>query len=436
MFLRFLPSRQSWMVIPVILVFTLLTSIIDAQIPTLDTLRMSVQEMEKRFIDSNLQLLAAHYQVDAQKALVDQARLWDNPVLNTDQVIAANGHFFPYGKNPDGSFNGQYFVQVQQLIQTAGKRGKLIKLASTNAKLSELSLQDVLRNLRYQLRTDFYTLLQQEGMLKMTDGQITQLRILLSGMEAQLQAGNIAQKEYLRIQALVNASEQDRTDLLKSISDSQSDLKILLQIKEPVFIQPIDSGADIQLSGLINQELLLETAKQHNPNYLLQQTQTLFQQQNVAYQKALSVPDVTIGPNFDRNSNYAPNYVGLGISLPIPLLNRNQGNIRSAEFTVKQQQSLTNAAETELANKLGNAYQKLVLTLQQNNPGKKSFYRQYQAMYTNVLKSYQQKQISLLEFLDFFTDYSASIQRQLNQQLNLQLAKEELNYEAGIDLIK
>lgn len=436
MFLRFLPFRQSRMVMPVILVFTLITSVIDAQIPILDTLRMTAPEMEKRFIDSNLLLLAAHYQVDAQKALIDQARLWDNPVLNTDQVIAANGHFFPYGKNPDGSFNGQYFVQVQQLLQTAGKRGKLIKLASTNAKLSELSLQDVLRNLRYQLRTDFYTLLQQEGILKIANRQLAQLQVLLSGMEAQLQAGNIAQKEYLRIQALVNATEQDKTELLKSISDNQTDLKTLLQIKGPVFIQPQDSGGDIQLSGLINQQLLLETAKQHNPNYLLQLTQTLFQQQNVSYQKSLSVPDVTIGPNFDRNSNYAPNYVGLGISLPIPLLNRNQGNIRSAEFSVKQQQSLTNAAETDLSNKLGNAYQKLVLSLQLNIPGKKIFYSKYQAMYTNVLKSYQQKQISLLEFLDFFTDYSASMQRQLNQQLNLQLAKEELNYEAGIDLIK
>src|SRR5471030_2041354 len=72
-----------------------------------DTLRLSLPDLEKRFLDSNLLLLASHYNVDAQKALIQQAKLWDNPVLNTDQVIAANGKFFPYGKNPDGSVSGQ-----------------------------------------------------------------------------------------------------------------------------------------------------------------------------------------------------------------------------------------------------------------------------------------------------------------------------------------
>jgi cobalt-zinc-cadmium efflux system outer membrane protein len=50
--------------------------------------------------------------------------------------------------------------------------------------------------------------------------------------------------------------------------------------------------------------------------------------------------------------------------------------------------------------------------------------------------SYQGKQISLLEFLDFFNDYTASQQRLLQQNLNLQLAKEELNYHTGVDLLK
>lgn len=125
-----------------------------------DTLVVTIQQAEKRFIDSNYLLLAANYNVDAQKALIQQAKLWDNPVLNTDQVIAANGKFFPYGKNPDGSYSGQYYIQVQQLIKTAGKRGKLINLATTNAKLSELQLQDVIRNLRYQLHTDYYNISQ------------------------------------------------------------------------------------------------------------------------------------------------------------------------------------------------------------------------------------------------------------------------------------
>ena len=405
------------------------------QIVATDTLSLSLPDIEKKFIDSNLQLLAAHYNVDAQKALIQQAKLWSNPVLNTDQVIAANGKFFPYGKNADGSYSGQYFIQVQQLIQTARKRGKLIDLATTNTKLSELQLQDLLRNLRYQLHTDYYTIQQQLSSKAILDGQLQQLNYLLTGMQAQLNAGNIAQKDYLRIQALVIALQQDITDLNKSIADTQSDIKTLLQLKDHSFIKPAEQlQTDIALTG--SPETLFETARQNNPYYQLQQTQTVFQQQNLVYQKALRVPDITLSPNFDRNSNFSPNYLGLGISLPIPVLNKNQGNIKSAEFSVKQQQAVTQSAETELQNNISNAYTKLLLTLQQNNSTQKDFYKKYQAMYGNVLSSYRQKQISLLEFLDFFNDYTSSQQRLLQQQLNVQLSKEELNYTIGTDVIK
>jgi cobalt-zinc-cadmium efflux system outer membrane protein len=419
--------------LPLLLVFFMATPRLKAQ-TSMDTIRLSLPEMEKRFIDSNFLLLAAHYNVDAQKALIEQARRWDNPVLNTDQVIAANGRFFPYGKAADGSFSGQYYVQVQQLIRTAGKRGKLINLATTNAKLSEWQLADVMRNLRYQLQTDYYTLGQQISTRTLYKEQLSRLNDLLNGMQAQYSAGNIAQKDFLRIQALVIGLEQDITELEKTIADTENDLRTLLQFKEGRFIAPVILAGSIP--PVPEADVVLETAKKNNPYYQLQVTQTLFQEQNLTYQKSLRTPDITLGPNFDRNSNFAPNYVGLGISLPLPVLNKNQGNIKSAAFGVKQQQAYTMNAETELVNNVSTAYKKLLLTVQQQHEKQQAFYDNYEKMYSNILDSYRQKQISLLEFLDFFNDYTNARQRLLQQQLNLQLAKAELNYHTGTDLFK
>ena len=225
------------------------------------------------------------------------------------------------------------------------------------------------------------------------------------------------------------------TELNKAIGDTEEDLKNILQIKKEVFIKPAgNTNPAIIVTTSI--DLLSETAKQNNPSYQLQQTQTLFQQQNLVYQKSLRTPDLTLGPNFDRNSNFAPNYVGLGISLPLPILNKNQGNIKFAEYNIKQQQSITLNAETTLRNNISNAYNKLLLTLNQNNAAQKEFSVKYQLMFQNIVQSYQQKQINLLEFLDFFNNYTDFQQRLLQQQLNLQLAKEELNFHTGIDIIK
>ena len=209
--------------------------------------------------------------------------------------------------------------------------------------------------LRFQLRSDYYTLIQQVSTLSILDDQLNQLQKLILGMNAQLTAGNIAQKDYLRIQALNISLEQDRVELIKSITDTEADLKSLLQLKNKTFIKPLETGFEnVVPTVLINSDIIFDTAKKNNPNYQLQETQTLLQQQNLTYQKALRTPDLTIGPNFDRNSSFAPNYIGLGISLPLPIANTNKGNIKFAEYGVKQQQSLTANAETTLWNNINN----------------------------------------------------------------------------------
>ena len=95
-----------------------------------DTVRLDFRQAEKMFLDNNLELLAAHYNIQGGEALVEQARKWDNPVLNTDQNIYSNNRFFEHRTDANGNPQGEVFVQVQQLIKTAGKRGKQIDLAA------------------------------------------------------------------------------------------------------------------------------------------------------------------------------------------------------------------------------------------------------------------------------------------------------------------
>jgi cobalt-zinc-cadmium efflux system outer membrane protein len=406
-----------------------------AQTPVQDTLSLTLVRAEQQFLHKNLTLLAGHYNIDANKALIDQAKVWDNPVLITDQNIYADGSFFTHGKDIYGQPKGQVFIQLQQLIRTAGKRSKQIDLAVTTAEMSELQLQDVLRNLKYQLRSDYYTISQLLSVQQIYNQELQEMNRLLTGMEAQLKAGNIAQREYLRVQALVISLQQDITENNRILSDNEAELKTLLQITGNTFIRPADSLAFPTFKTPVLDELVA-AAKANNAAYLLQQKQVSYQKQNMEYQKALKSPDLTFAPEYDRASNYAPHYVGLTISLPLPVFNRNKGNIKAAEFSVKQEQTSTQQLETELSNNVVNAYSKLMFTQQQNNGTQNDFYNSYQKMFTNMLQSYRQRQLSLLEFIDFFETYKDANVKLRQQQLNLQLAKEELNFQAGTDILK
>src|ERR1700730_5898564 len=107
-------------------------SLLTAQIH-MDTLPLTLPDAERMFLDSNLQLLAQRYNIDAQKALIIQAKLWPNPNLSLARGPLWRVH------NPDATFinNSENAGSLSQLILLAGKRNKQIKLAQANAKLAE-----------------------------------------------------------------------------------------------------------------------------------------------------------------------------------------------------------------------------------------------------------------------------------------------------------
>ncbi|MBS1562820.1 MAG: TolC family protein, partial [Bacteroidetes bacterium] len=337
-----------------IITIVTLSNLAIAQSP--DTLHLSIPDAEKLFLQNNLSLLAEHYNVDINKAFVQQARYWDNPQLNTDQNIY-DGKFFRHDKN-----YGQVYLQLTQLIRTAGKRNKQIKLANDQVLSAEQQFNDLLRNLRYTLRTDMVTLDQQLRTLAIYSNETASLQKLVSGMDAQLQAGNISQKDNIRVKALLFNLQSDAAALQSQIADTQKELATLLQAKgDTVYVPVITATPAPALTYNLAQ--LLDSARTNRPDYLLAQTNLQAQQHNLAYQKAQVAPDLTVGVEYDRLSSYVPNLWGLTISLPLPILNRNKGNIKAAQLGINQASVQVLQAGRQAETEVIAAYNKL-LTLQ------------------------------------------------------------------------
>ena len=405
-------------------------------LPPPDTIRLEFRQAEKLFLDSNLQLLAEHYNIQSGQALVEQARKWENPVLNTDQNIYSNNQFFQHGKDASGNPQGEVFAQVQQLIKTAGKRGRQIDLAKTNVNLAEWQFKSVLRNLRAALYKDFYTIAQLQGNAQLYNENMQRLTKLLNAQEQELKAGNIARKEYLRVQALIISLQQDMTDNANALNDAESELKTLLRLTGNKFIQPLAPDAESTEPPSVSIMQLIDSAKHNNTDYQQEVYQLQYNQQNYRLQKALAIPDLTIGTEFDQSANYAPNYYGLAISLPIPLWDRNKGNIKSSHFQVKQEEAMVSMADQKLQNDVMNSYQKLLFALRLSSNNNALFYKDYYQLQKNIMESYNNRQISMIEFLEYFNDYQDIREKQLQQILNLRLAKEDLNDIIGVDVVK
>ena len=397
-----------------------------------DTVAITLPEAETKAIQNNLLLMAGKYNIEAGKAQIIQAKLWDNPVLNTDQNIY-DGKFFRH-TTVNGQPYGQVFIQLMQEFKTAGKRSKLAAMATTSSQLAELQFTDVLRNLKYSVRTGFYTAWQLQQTRMLYQRESGEIETLLTGMKAQYDAGNISLKDLLRVQALGLSLKQALAETDKQWTDINGSLRLLLQEDSNIVFNPqLPITAE---SAPVIADTLLSQAKKNNPEYLAEQKQLLFQQQNLRYQQSLRAPDITAGVEYDHASSYAPNYWGLAISLPLPLFNRNQGNIKSAQFSIKQEETLLQQKDRKLQNELQTTVSKLQLSYKVLNSGDAAYYAQYEQLLNNAVSSYRQRQMSLLEFVDLFEAFRDTRLQYLQQQLNYRKAKEDLNFTIGTDVLK
>ncbi len=427
-------AKCAWWRLPVFIIalpvaFILYPSCIKAQ----DTVSISLQDAEKTFLQNNLSLLAATYNINASQALVAQARAWDNPVISTDQnIYDSQGHFFRHDQA-----NGQVYVQVMQLIRTAGKRNKLAQLAVDNTAISTGQLYDLLRTLRYALVSDLFEI---EYLLKVKGlyaSEIHELQTLATGMDQQMQSGNISIKDNMRIKALLFALQNELINADVQLMPLQSEVKLLLRKSDTSFIVP---RFNYYLPDLIKKEMpskqeLLTIAANNLPDIKIAQAQLEYANHNYNYQKAFARPDINLGTEYDQRSSYAPNYIGLAVSFPLNIFNRNRGNIAAAQFNIKQQQALYDSRLLKTDADISAALSKIKYYQQVNNLEQLDFARQYESVFQNMLKSYRERQVSLLEFIDFADAYKDTRLKLLEQHTGLIKALAELNYLAGKDVV-
>lgn len=415
----------------VVMIF--LVSSVTAQY-SVDTLQVSFREAEKIFLQNNLSLLAGKYNIDANKALIQQAKLWDNPILTTDQnIYDKQGGFFKH----DG-VNGTFYVQVMQLIRTAGKRNKAVQIAMDNTTISQQQFDDLLRTLRYVLHNDLLEINHLLKIKKVYVREVEEVTKLIKGMDLQLQIGNSSLKDNLRIKALLFSLQNELVSVDAQLIPIQNEIKLLLNNNETKFIAPslAYKFGELTTATIPNTDSLVQQALANRPDAKIAQTSVALQNHNLIYQKALAKPDISIGTEFDQRSSYAPNYIGLAVSLPLNIFNRNQGNIASAKFVVQQQQAIADQIKLKIKNDIVSAVSKFVFYQGVNNRQQLDFSQQYDALFINMLKSYEQRQISLLEFIDFMDAYKDTKLKLTEQHNGLIHAAEDLNYTVGNDIIQ
>jgi cobalt-zinc-cadmium efflux system outer membrane protein len=394
-----------------------------AQTPN-DTLRLTIKQAEDQFLKNNLQLLAQHYNVDIANAQVITARLFNNPDFSISNGIAGTDE-----PNP----RSEQAASLSQLITTAGKRNKNIQLANITVEQSRYQFFDLLRTLKNTLRSNFYTLYYQRQSAGVYSQEVGSLSKTLVVYKHQYTKGNIAQKELLRIQAQLYSLQTEYNGLQNGIDTLEGQLKLFLRVPANTAIDPLvsqDTTVREILAG-VPMQTLLDSAFVNRYDLKYRRATVDYNNMNLALQKATAIPDVSVALNFDKLGSYGHNFLSAGISLPIPLFNRNQGNIKQARLMIDQSKLQLQSQQEQVENDVATNY-KVALRLEKlYNSFDPSFKQNFTHLIQQVFINYQKRNISLLEFLDFYDSYKTNTLQLNALQLNRAISLEQLNYVTG-----
>jgi cobalt-zinc-cadmium efflux system outer membrane protein len=399
-----------------------------------DTAVLSLQDAELSFLKNNFELLAAKYQINEADAAIIQAKLWDNPNLSIDKEA--------YNKPSNKWFSvpqtGEFAISFQQLIYLAGKRNKRINIEKFNSQIARYQFYDLMRTLRYELRTSFFDLYFLQQSLLVYDRELTALKTLVDAYTSEYQKGNIPFKELARLQALQFNLQNEKIDIFKHVNEKQNNLVLLTgdTLSRPVKPVPDLLALDKVNPALLSLSQLIDSGLTNRFDLQITDIQIQLEQTNLGLQKAMRIPDLTIGANYDRAGSYIPNYNSVSLSIDLPFWNRNQGNIKIAEIKIEESKTLKNQKELEVKNDIKKAYMELMEADKLYKSSMQKFDSNYDKLFDGIITAYQRHSISLLEFIDYYEAYKNSKSEYYQLQNNRLEAIEDLNMATGKTLIQ
>jgi cobalt-zinc-cadmium efflux system outer membrane protein len=333
---------------------------------------VSINELIRRALDTNLNLKAARLEIDKAKARLAQAKLRPNPTLEFEQSsgrIVGNG-----GER-------EFTVGASLPIEIYGRREARINFANIEIQASEAEVRNRERILTANILTNYAEAL---GALREID---TLERVLELDMQTtkfvqiRVNEGETAPLELNLLQAEVERLRSRRELAEGKLQSSLTGLKMLAGIP---FEETLRLREEIRTAILPTlpktREEAVDIALRTRPDVALSRIEEQVATAGLRLVRAQSKPDVTASTRYTqgRSNVDLPNGVfpqnnrsiTFGVSIGIPIFNKNQGAKAEAEISIKQAQTLREFAERVIKGEILSAYQRYeaatqaVLTLQ------------------------------------------------------------------------
>ena len=361
------------------------------------------EQIRDKCLSTNPTLRAQAQEIESSRANEITASLRPNPIFQNDTTSATLG--------------------IYQEFEIAGKRRARIESARLATAISRTDFEDTRRTLVLNLRQAFVDALLSKSDLDFARENLANYEKVVDLNRLRLQQGDMSRADFLKVELQTLQFQTDEDDAVLALKTAKATIRTLVGPSN--LPQDFDITGDLRAIPLDKGlAALQQLALANRPDLKSAETGRDKAAADLHLAKTMRWPNPTIGTSFLHTGNeiggpnwFQPLYpkgsvsnaMGLGIaSIPIPLFNRNQGEVARAKSEQVKADFLAQAARNQILQDLETAYASF--------ESRRERVRLYEDTYLSRAKesldiqdySFRHGAASVLDFLDAERTYRAT----------------------------
>jgi cobalt-zinc-cadmium efflux system outer membrane protein len=373
------------------------------------TLRTALQHA----LAASPRLTAAERDIGIASGQRIQAGKLINPELSYEQDNS-------FGSGPyRGTRSAETTLQISQLFELFGKREARIAVGTAGVETATIQRKAVRLEVLSETAIAFLTVLGTQRRIQILDDQISAIDKLSPLLQKRVDTGASSPAEVGRAEVASALVKADRERVRSSLASARRELSVLMGDAAPKF-----ASVSGKLEALGRPPSFQSVIHAIDQNPQLVRWTAVYAQRNaeLLVARLKPYPDVRISAGWRHFNETGSDGVRLGISVPIPIFDQNQGNILSAQENLAKVRAEREANRNTLIVIAGRAYDSLQGSLRELAILRTSAIPKARAAAEEISEGYGQGRYSLLEVLDAQANLTQAQLREQEAQQNFHVA--------------
>lgn len=339
----------------------------------------------------NPELAAFSWEVRAKEAAIIQAGLLPNPELGFQlEEFAGTGE-------RRGIDAAQSTLQIGQVFLLGGKRDRRGRLAASERDLAGWDYEAKRLDVFTEVMQAFVDVLAAQEQVSLSKELVGVARSVLESAAERVKAGKVSPLEETKASVELTNARIAREKAQRALDAARKRLSNLWGQTAVTFARADGSLDEIAPIPALDR---IERLIAQNPDVARWVKEMEQRSAALELEKAKAIPDVTVSAGWQRFNENGENAAIIGISIPLPLFDRNQGAILEAKRKRAKARQESRAAELKAHTGLADSYQSLASSFMSATELRDQVLPAAQLAFSTAQEGYREGKFAFLEVLD------------------------------------